>query len=77
MIGLSGLRDIKQVCDTVIKPSGAEGLSTFWGYYVLLTLAELGETEFALDIIREYWGAMLAWRCRKRQYMFGITMCNL
>lgn len=59
MIGLSGLRDIKQVCDTVIKPSGAEGLSTFWGYYVLLTLAELGETEFALDIIREYWGAML------------------
>lgn len=59
MIGLSGLMDIKRVCDTVIKPGGAEGLSAFWGYYVLWALAAAGETEFALNIIREYWGAML------------------
>lgn len=59
MVGLSGLKDIKQVCDTVIKPGGAEGLSTFWGYYILQALAKAGEMEFALNIIREYWGAML------------------
>lgn len=59
MIGLSGLRDIKQVCDTVIKPGGAEGLSAFWGYYVLWALAAVEETEFALNMIREYWGAMI------------------
>lgn len=59
MVGLSGLADLKQMCETIIKPGGAEGLSAFWGYYVLLALAELGETDFALDIIREYWGAML------------------
>lgn len=59
MIGLSGLKDLKQVCDNVIKPGGAEGLSTFWGYYVLQALAKADETEFALDIIRKYWGAML------------------
>lgn len=59
MIGLSGLKDIKQVCDTVIKPGGAKGLSAFWGYYVLWTLAKAGETEFALDMIRKYWGAMV------------------
>lgn len=59
MIGLSGLADLKQICETIIKPGGAEGLSAFWGYYVLLALAELGETDFALDIIREYWGAMI------------------
>lgn len=59
MVGLSGLKDVKQVCDTIIKPGGAEGLSTFWGYYVLQALAEASETEFALDIIRKYWGAML------------------
>lgn len=59
MAALSGLKDVKQVCDTVIKPGGAEGLSTFWGYYVLWTLAAAGETEFALDVIREYWGAMI------------------
>lgn len=59
MVALSGLKDLKQVCKEVIKPGGAEGLSTFWGYYVLQALAKAGETEFALDIIREYWGAML------------------
>ncbi len=59
MVGLSGLKEVKQVCDAVIKPGGAEGLSTFWGYYVLMALAEAGKTEFALDMIREYWGAML------------------
>lgn len=59
MVGLSGLADLKQICETIIKLGGAEGLSAFWGYYVLMALAELGETDFALDIIREYWGAML------------------
>lgn len=59
MAGLSGLKDLKQVCSDVIKPGRAEGLSTFWGYYVLQALATAGETEFALDIIREYWGAMI------------------
>ena len=59
MAGLSGLSDIKQVCNDIIKPGGAEGLSAFWGYYVLLALAQAGETAFALDIIRNYWGAML------------------
>lgn len=59
MVGLSGLADLKQMCETIIKPGGAEGLSAFWGYYVLLALAESGETDIALDIIREYWGAML------------------
>ena len=59
MVGLSGLKDVKQVCDTVIKPGGAEGFSTFWGYYVLWALAEAGETAVALNMIREYWGAMI------------------
>lgn len=59
MMGLSGLKDVKQACDTVIKPGGAEGISTFWGYYVLQALCQAGETEIALDMIREYWGAMI------------------
>ena len=60
MGGLSGLSDLKQLCENVIKPGGAEGLSAFWGYYVLLALAKAGETEFALDIMRSYWGGMIA-----------------
>lgn len=59
MIGLSGLGDLKKMCESVIKPGNVEGLSTFWGYYVLLALHKAGETNFALDIIRQYWGAMI------------------
>ena len=59
MLGLSGLGDLQQLCAQVIKPGGAEGISAFWGYYVLLALQRAGETEFALELIRRYWGAML------------------
>jgi alpha-L-rhamnosidase len=59
MTGLCGINDLKYVCENILKPGGAAGLSTFWGYYVLLALAEAGETDFALDIIRRYWGAMI------------------
>lgn len=35
------------------------GISTFLGYYVLLAKAKAGDIQGSLDIIREYWGAML------------------
>ena len=42
-----------------IIAGGAEGISAFYGYYVLEALAESGETELALSIIDEFWGGML------------------
>ena len=59
MAALCGLKDIKNVCSKIICPGGAEGLSAFWGYYVLQALDESGETDAALEIIRRYWGGML------------------
>lgn len=59
MLGLSGICDLKDMCENVIKPGKAKGLSTFWGYYVLNALFKNGDMDFALDIIRDYWGAML------------------
>ncbi len=59
MAGLCGLKDIKNVCSKIIRPGGAKGLSAFWGYYVLQALDEAGETEFALEVMRRYWGGML------------------
>lgn len=59
MLGLSGICDLNDICETVIKPGGAKGLSTFWGYYVINALAENNDMSFALDIIEKYWGAML------------------
>lgn len=44
----------------MIKNGGAQGMSTFLGYYVLNALSEQNETTAALDIIRTFWGAMLS-----------------
>lgn len=37
----------------------ASGFSTFYGYYMLEAMAKAGAHKQALDIIRQYWGAML------------------
>jgi hypothetical protein len=55
---LSGLCDSRKIND-IICNNLTDGLSTFYGYYVLLCLAKLGKTDKALDIVRGYWGAML------------------
>lgn len=44
---------------SVVAKNGGEGFSTFYGYYMLEALAAGGENQLALDIIRQYWGAML------------------
>ncbi len=56
---LAGLSDPKKTSADVLKADGAKNISTFYGFYVLQALAKAGETDAALDIIRNYWGAML------------------
>jgi len=56
---LAGMRDPADTAREVLLPGGAEGVSTFYGLYVLEALAEAGETEAALNLIRQYWGGML------------------
>lgn len=56
---LAGQRDAREAAAAVLKPGGAQGVSTFYGYYVLNALGRAGETQAALDLIRTYWGAML------------------
>lgn len=57
LMAISGNRspDIKEA----LKQNGSEGISAFYGYYVLEALGEFGDIEFALNVIREYWGGML------------------
>ena len=59
LLSLAGLGDAKKISDDILKPGGAKGLSTFYGFYVLQALAKSGDTDTALDFIRTYWGAML------------------
>lgn len=42
-----------------ISENGADGFSTFYGYYMLEALAAAGRYEEAMKIISDYWGGML------------------
>ena len=58
MAALAGLCDIKDA-ERVITKNLLEGLSTFYGYYVLNALSKAGNMQSAIDIMKDYWGAML------------------
>lgn len=45
--------------EKLISHNGAEGFSTFYGYYMLQAQAKAGNYQGALDCIRSYWGGML------------------
>ena len=59
IVSLSDLADSKDISENIIKKDLLKGLSTFYGYYVLHALGKTGDTQAALDIMRDYWGAML------------------
>ena len=55
----AGLTDAREANEKSLRVGGAEGLSTFMGYYILRARAEAGDIADSLDTIREYWGGML------------------
>lgn len=58
MMSLSGMCDKKDV-NAILTENTLEGLSTFYGYYVLEALAKAQNVQGAIDIMRGYWGAMI------------------
>ena len=59
LMAMAGLMPSEQACSEVVSVGGAEGFSTFYGYYMLEALAQAGEYQQAIDIIRQFWGGML------------------
>ncbi len=59
LMALAGLENPAKPNIDVVAKNGGENFSTFYGYYMLEALAQGGRRAEALDIIREYWGAML------------------
>ncbi len=51
-------RDIEKDVQTILK-GGADGFSTFYGYYMLEALSKAGRDDEARKIMSDYWGAML------------------
>ena len=59
LLSLSTLREPREMFGRVLGCRGVEGVSTFYGYYMLEAMSKAGESQFALDTVRNYWGAML------------------
>ncbi|MBS1370776.1 MAG: alpha-L-rhamnosidase [Lentisphaeria bacterium] len=56
---LGGVADAKKLNDEIMRRDPDRGISTFYGYFVLLARAAAGDVAGALDVIRSYWGGML------------------
>ena len=59
LLALSGLRPPVEMFDAVLGRGGTSGVSTFYGYYMLEAMSKADANQFALDTVRNYWGAML------------------
>lgn len=60
LCALAGLADGKKVNEEVLGVRGAEGISTYMGYYILTAMARSGNMNGALACVRDYWGGMLS-----------------
>lgn len=58
LLSLANLMPVKKAADVILK-DGANDFATFYGYYMLEALAKAGKYQEAMDIISDYWGAML------------------
>lgn len=59
LLALAGLADAHRTNRDHLAAEALNGLSTFYGYYVLEARALAGDYAGCLDVIRQYWGAML------------------
>lgn len=59
LMALVGMMPAEQVDKEVLSVGGAANFSTFYGYYMLQAMAKAGNYRGAMDVIREYWGAMI------------------
>ena len=59
LLALGGLRDAKDMFREVLGRNGHDGVSAFYGYYMLEAMSAAGENQRAIDTIRDYWGGML------------------
>lgn len=59
LLALAGLMKPEEADKKYLSVNGAQGFSTFYGYYMLRAMATAGNYQGAIDVIRQYWGAMI------------------
>lgn len=60
LLVLARLKDAEAANDALLSKGGAQGMSTFMGYYILTARAMAGDYQGCLNCIRQYWGGMLS-----------------
>lgn len=59
LMALTGILDKDEANKEYLSFNGAKGFSTFYGFYMLEAMALADNYQGAIDIIRQYWGAMI------------------
>jgi len=59
LLSISGLSDPLKMNQELLAVNGTDGISSFYGYYVLQARALAGDYDGALEVIRKYWGGMI------------------
>lgn len=59
LVALAGLENPKTINEEILSRNGVQGMSTFYGYYILEAMAKAGEYKGAMNVIRKYWGGMI------------------
>lgn len=59
LMALAGLENSDKPNIDVVAADGPKGFSTFYGYYMLEALGDSQKEQLAIDVIRQYWGAMI------------------
>lgn len=59
LLALAGLMNPEEANRKFLSVGGPRGFSTFYGYYMLRAMSAAGNYQGAIDMIRQYWGAMI------------------
>lgn len=59
LLALAGMADAYDINRRLLSQYPYQGLSTFYGYYILQARARAGDYGGCLDLIRTFWGGML------------------
>ena len=59
MLALGGIESPRDMFERTLGRNGHQGVSTFYGYFMLEAMSAADENRRALDTVRDYWGGML------------------
>lgn len=76
LLALAGLNDAQAMNAQVLSQNGVQGVSTFYGYYMLEAMAKAGDVQRGIDTVRDYWGGMLDMGATSFWEDFNVSWTN-